>query len=770
MCSLLMQRAEVLVTGVVQGVGFRPFIYRIAVKGGLTGYVRNRGDAGVEILVEGSRSDINRFVKDIRELKPPLADIYDLKASLSDIVERAYRDFAIRDSTAERQHSGSVIPPDVAICGRCASELRDPNDRRHDYFFITCTDCGPRYSTILGLPYDRPNTTMQEFEMCERCSAEYGSPADRRFHAQTIACPDCGPRVYLLEKDGCRVDCKDPVRAAGRLIEEGYVLAVKGNGGFHIATSTLRSGPLERIRRVKHRSQKPLAIMSPGTGRVRSFARVREYEESLLTSYMRPIVLLDKGEDYFLSDLVAPGLHNVGVMLPYTGLHLMLFDQVSEPAFVMTSANPPGEPIVIEDEKAVRELGGNPADYFLVHNRKIAQRCDDSVVRVTPFGTHSIIRRSRGFAPTPIQLHADAEFTTLAVGGEYNVTSCLLLKSKAFISQHIGDVEKLETYEFHRRAARHIVDLTNAKVDLVACDLHPRFATTALAREFGEEFKVDVVQVQHHHAHAASLMAEYSLPEMVGICCDGAGYGSDGNVWGGELLYCSDGGRKFERVGHLQEHPMPGADLAAVYPLRMLGGLLRGYPEVAERLLSSASRHFPHGEAEVDVVMKQLKAGRNPLTSSCGRVLDAISSLLGICYERTYEGEPAMKLESAALNGEDKLELKPELDSANIIRTDNLALAILENIGKATIQDLACSAQAYIARSLAEVALAEADRLGVGRIGFTGGVAYNNSFCSIIRRIVTSRGLKFNLHNLVPPGDGGLAFGQAVVAGYGSMM
>jgi hydrogenase maturation protein HypF len=607
---------------------------------------------------------------------------------------------------------------------------------------------------------------MREYEMCDKCKAEYGSPANRRFHAQTIACPDCGPKVYLLEKDGARLDCKDPIRTAGRLIEEGHVLAIKGNGGFHISTSTLKSEPLEKIRKVKHRSQKPLAIMSPSIDTARTFAKVDEHEEKLLTSYMRPIVLLDKSETYFLSDLVAPGLHNVGVMLPYTGLHLMLFDQVNEPAFVMTSANPPGEPILIEDEKAIAELGGNPVDYFLVHNRKIAQRCDDSVVRVTSLGTRNIIRRSRGFAPAPIQLQKNAKLSTLAVGGEYNVTSCLLLGNKAFVSQHIGDVEKYETYMFHRQAAKHIVDLTNAKVELVACDLHPKFYTTMLAREFGEEFRVDVVKVQHHHAHVGALMAEHAIPEMIGISCDGAGYGTDGNVWGGEILYCSEDAKNFERLGHLQEHPMPGADLAAIYPLRMLAGLLHRYPDIAERLLRSRSMHLPHGEVEVDVIIKQLRSGRSPLTSSCGRVLDAISSLLDVCYERSYEGEPAMKLESVALNGKDKLELKPEISSGNIIRTENLALAISENIGKAPVQDLAYSAQSYIARSLAEMALTEADRLGVTCIGFTGGVAYNNFLLAAIRDIVTSAGHKFILHSLVPPGDGGLSFGQAIVAGY----
>jgi hydrogenase maturation protein HypF len=762
-----MLKAEIVVSGIVQGVGFRPFIYRIAVKSNLVGYVRNLGDAGVKIVVEGEELDIERFEEEIREEKPPLAQIYDMKTDHLEIERKTFTRFSISESSRERDHSGSVIPPDVAICDNCAHELRNPNDRRHDYFFTTCTNCGPRYSTILGLPYDRSNTTMQDFDMCDECKAEYTNPKDRRFHAQTIACNKCGPKVYLLEKDGSNVDCDDPIRTAGKLIQDGYILAVKGNGGFHVATSTLKSEPIARLRLVKHRSQKPFAIMARSIDAVRSFADVSEYEEQLLTSYIRPIVLLDKSDAYSLSDLVAPELHNVGVMLPYTALHLMLFDHVREPAFVMTSANPPGEPILIDNEKTIKELGGNPIDYLLVHNRRIAQRCDDSVLRVSAFGKQSILRRSRGFAPAPVQLSKQSKFCTLALGGEYNVTSCLLLGDKAFISQHIGDLEKYETYLFLKQATEHLVDLTNARPELVACDLHPRFATTRLAKEFGQKLGAEVIQVQHHHAHVKALMAEYSVPEMIGIACDGVGYGSDGNLWGGELLYCADYGQTFERLGHLQEHPMPGGDLAAVYPLRMLAGLLHEYPDVAEGFLRSRTSHLPHGKAEIDVVMKQLSSSRNPLTSSCGRVLDSMSSLLDVCYERTYEGEPAMKLESVALNGEDKLKLEPEIKDGNIIQTGNLALTVLNNIEKETVHDLGYSVQSYIARSLAEIAINEADRLGVKHVGFTGGVAYNDRIVSLVQEIVISEGLKFYAHNHIPPGDGGLSFGQAIAAGYG---
>ena len=748
-------RAEVIVKGIVQGVGFRPFIYRIALKNKLIGYVRNRGDAGVEIIVEGNRSEVKRFITDLKEKKPSLSQIYDLSVNYAkdrgDFVK-----FSIVRSFKGGSLSGSVIPYDVSICDKCLKELRDPRNRRCDYFFITCTECGPRYTIIETLPYDRLNTTMRGFPMCEECAGEYANPLDRRFHAQTIACKKCGPKVFLADNNGNRVEIDDPIREAGRLVEEGYVVAIKGNGGLHIATSTTKSKSIMRLRNVKHRAQKPFAIMARDLETVKSFIKISDVESRLLTSSIRPIVLLKKTN--YLSELISPGLHNIGVMLPYTGLHYMLFDNVKEPAFVMTSANAPSEPIVTDNQKALEKLG-NVVDFFLLHNRCIAQRCDDSVVRVHD-KEKSIIRRSRGYTPSPIHLRNSRVYPILGVGAEENVNACILLGDKAFISQYIGDVETLETLKFLEEATRHLLEITKGKIAAVAYDQHPKFITSRLAQEFGKEYKCPVFPVQHHYAHILSLMGEMGVDEIVGISCDGAGYGLDGNTWGGEILHCTL--EDFSRLGHLQEQPMVGGDLAARHPLRMVVGILHKAVDISEWILSKAN-YFPHREREVEIILKQLMGSRMPITSSCGRVLDAVSALLGLCYERTYEGEPAMKLESAAIYGKDVLRLDPKI-KGDVIDTTYLVHKIFENRDRYSIADLAHSAEAYIAESLAELTIEKAREIGVDTIGFSGGVAYNEYITLTIRKVVEGNGLKFLVHDQVPPGDGGISLGQAIAA------
>jgi len=750
-------RAEVRVTGIVQGVGFRPFVYRAAVRNGLVGYVRNRGDAGVEIVVEGGKGDVERFLEDVTERGPPLAQIHRLTTTYAED-RNEFVGFRILDSSDEVELSGSVVPADVSICDDCLRELRDPSDRRHGYFFITCTNCGPRYTAIERLPYDRPNTTMRDFPMCDPCLREYRDPSNRRFHAQTVACSRCGPRAYLMTSEGQPVECRDPIREAGRLLGEGRLVAVKGNGGFHVAAAATQDEPIGRLRRTKHRAQKPFAIMARDLEAVRSFAEVSPEEASLLTSRIRPIVLLRKSGEYYLSGLVSPGLHNVGVMLPYTGLHVMLFDGVPVPAYVMTSANPPSEPIVTENREALERLGP-VVDYFLLHDRAIAQRCDDSVVRLHG-DRPSIIRRSRGYAPQPVRLRLPAGRCALGVGAELNATSCVALGDRAFLSQHIGDVEELETLRFLRESIDHLTRLTNSRAEVVACDLHPGFNTTRLAQSLAEGLGCPVVPVQHHHAHIASLMAEHGIPEMVGIACDGFGYGPGGEAWGGEVLHCSREG--FRRLGHLQEQPMAGGDLATRYPLRMAAGILHGAADIGEWLLSHSHR-FPHGEREVETVLRQLERRSAPTTTSCGRVLDAVSALLGVCYERTYEGEPAMKLESAALGGRDTLNLAPQI-RGRVIQTTCLVREVFDQRGKQPVADLACSAESYIARSLAQLAVEEARRECVAMIGISGGVAHNEYITLTIRKATEGAGLGFLVHEQVPPGDGGISLGQAIVA------
>jgi hydrogenase maturation protein HypF len=752
-------RAEIKVSGIVQGVGFRPLIYRTALKNSLVGYVRNRGDAVVEIVAEGNKVNIAQFLENLKAEKPPLAQIYNITVDYK-AAEEGFSEFSIIRSSGEAKLSGSVIPPDVSICDECLRELRDPENRRFDYFFITCTDCGPRYTIIDRLPYDRPNTTMNEFPMCDVCAKEYSDPSNRRFHAQTVACPNCGPKVYLTSNSGEPIESEDPIREAGRLLQEGYIVSIKGNGGFHVAASTTKTEPIARLRRDKHRKQKPFAIMSPDLDTVRSFAEVNPWEAELLTSYRKPIILLKKRRDYSLSELVSPELHSVGVMLPYTGLHAILFDEVKEPAFVMTSANPPNEPIVTDNDEAISKLSSS-VDYFLFHNRKIAQRCDDSVVRF-----HNkdpcLIRRSRGYAPEPVLLNQVSDRCVLAVGGELNVTACILTGNRAFISQHIGDVENLENLHFLKDAIAHLTELTNCKVEAVACDLHPKFTTTKLAQEMGKRLDCPVVRVQHHHAHAAALRAEWNVEEVVAVTCDGFGYGSDGLAWGGEVLYCSREG--FRRVAHLERQPMVGGDLATYYPLRMAAGILHKKVDVSEWLFTK-SHHLPHGKKEAEVIVKQLERGSAAETTSCGRVLDAVSAMLGICYERTYEGEPAMKLESTATKGKDRLNLAPQIEG-KVLDTTFLVNEIFNNKDKVSVADLACSTQSYLARGLAELAIEEAKKLNVKYIGFSGGVAYNEHITVTIRKAVEKAGFRFLVHNKIPAGDGGTSFGQAIVAGF----
>jgi hydrogenase maturation protein HypF len=756
-------RVRINIKGIVQGVGFRPFIYRCAVKNVLNGYVKNRGDAGVEILLEGEKQNINNFIKDLKKHKPPQARIYDMITkplkgkNLFDV-------FTIFRSSDKIELSGSVIPPDIAICNKCLRELRDPKDPRHNYFFITCTDCGPRYTIINKIPYDRENTTMLDFKMRNLCRSEYQNPVNRRFHAQTVACPKCGPKAYLTYKNGETADYQDPIRKTGKLISEGYLVAIKGYGGFHIASSTVIDLPLIRLRQAKYRRQKPFAVMAPSLDAIKTFAEINLKEAETITSSSRPIVLLKKRRSYPLLETVAPKLHNIGVMLPYTGLHYMLFDQVDDKAFVMTSANPPNQPILVDNHKALTKLN-EIVDFFLFHERQIAHRCDDSVVRFHN-NNKIFLRRSRGYAPAPIILNEKSINCVLALGGELNNTSCILLDNRAFLSQHIGDVENIETRNFLQESSLHLIRLTNSKIESVACDQHPRFVTTHLAYELANERGWRLIKVQHHYAHIAALMFEHKVKEIIGICCDGYGYGSDGEAWGGEILFLSKDSSGFERLAHLQKQPLIGGDLATRYPLRVVAGIF--YKKIdLENWIQNYKEFFPYKEREIHVILEQLNRNFKSIktTTSCGRVLDGIASLLDICYERTYEGEPAIKLESLAFRGRDLLKMEPIIKN-NILNTTEMLIEIFRNKNNVSKANLARSAHMYLAKGLALLAIEKANKQGVKTIGFSGGVACNNILSIEIKKIVESYGLRFLTHQSVPPGDGGISFGQAVVAGF----
>jgi hydrogenase maturation protein HypF len=551
---------------------------------------------------------------------------------------------------------------------------------------------------------------------------------------------------------------------AGKLLSEGNILAVKGYGGFHIASSTILEYPLFRLRTTKHRQEKPFAIMAKSIQAAKAFAEVGSKELELLTSPARPIVLLNKSSSYNLSPLVAPHLHNIGVMLPYTGLHYMLFDQVTDTAFVMTSANPANQPIVKGNEVALKTLG-RTVDYFLFHNREIAHRCDDSVIRVHG-NSQVFLRRSRGYAPAPIRLKQKSKRCVVGLGGELNNASCILLENKAFISQHIGDVENIETQSFLQEATSHLQSLTNCHAETVACDLHPKFNTTLLAKEMAQTDRLGLVQVQHHHAHAAALMAEHGLDEVVAVVCDGYGYGSDGGAWGGEILHCSLESTEFFRLGHLEAQPLLGGDLASRYPLRLATAILQKAGVNVEDWLLQNTTHLPHGQTEAKLILQQLKVGKGTFeTTSCGRVLDAVAAVLGVCFERSYEGEPAMKLESIALAGKDILKIQPQV-KGDVLETSELIRAIFDSLGKSSTADLAYSAHVYLAKGLAALAIQGANAKNVKNVGFSGGAASNQILAQLISESVESAGLRFFVHEAVPAGDGGVSFGQAVVAGF----
>lgn len=741
-------------------MGFRPFVYRAARARSLSGSVRNRADGLVTIVVQGDEGSVDGFLDDLKSRKPPLAR-YD-----SFEVNRAEDDpdisgFSILSSSMGKDSSASTVPADVAICDDCLRELRDEHDRRNGYFFITCTNCGPRFSMVERLPYDRENTTMRKFPVCADCAREYEDPSDRRFHSETIACASCGPRVYLTDSAGRALDVGDPVREAARMLHEGRIVAVKGVGGFHLASSASDPVPLRRLRVTKHRREKPFAVMARSLEAAERFARLEEGERELLASPERPIVLLRKRSPFELSDLVSPGLGSVGAMLPYTALHYMLFEGVDDPAFVMTSANPAGMPLVKDNREALESEGG-VADYFLMHDREIAHRCDDSVVRVNA-GLPLLVRRSRGYALTSIALKASARRPVLALGAEFMGAGCVLVGEKAFMTQHVGDIESPENYLFLRESVSHLLELVNVAPEAVACDLHPTMQTTLLAKRMAGELGLDLVQVQHHHAHAASIMAEEGLGELVGIACDGVGYGTDGRSWGGEVLVVRGAG--FLRAGHLEEQQMPGGDAAAVYPLRMAAAILDRSMD-AEDFLRAECEHLPGGEREAEAVLGQLRGRKSPETTSAGRVLDAVSYILGLCRERTYEGEPAMKLEGAALGGRDVLRMEPEVEGG-VLSTSALVREIYGKRNALRRADLAYSAEEYLASGLAAMAKRAAEEHGIRTVGFTGGVAYNAHILGRVKESVEKDGLSFRVNREVPCGDGGVALGQALVASRG---
>ncbi len=762
-----MNRARILVQGIVQGVGFRPTVYRIAKAMRLKGYVRNLGNI-VEIVLEGDKDVIKSFTENLKLKKPPISKISSLKIEwLDSNVSGDFNDFQILSSS--KNFSGSaVIPPDLATCDSCLKEVFNSRDRRYGYPFTACTDCGPRFTVISSIPYDRERTSMDEFPLCPECLKEYQNPEDRRYHAEATCCPVCGPSVFLYQND--ILDSEDPIKEAVELIDEGNILAVKGIGGTHLVAKTTEDDPVVELRKRLGRFNQPFACMSPSVETIRSFAEVSDPEEETLKSRSRPIVVLNKNENYHLSPYVSPELHNLGVMLPYSALHHMLFKHSPEPAYIMTSANLPGEPMLIENSEIIDKLQGI-ADYFLLHNRKIINRCDDSVVRFRG-NDLAFIRRSRGYVPEPYDFslfHSDLK--VLALGPEIDVTFSLLKDGKCYVSQHIGDTTKYETFKYLQKSIKYLMEITKTdSVDVVACDLHPMFFTSKLAHELSGRFECDVFKVQHHHAHAAALAVDNGVPEMICIAADGVGYGDDGTAWGGEILHYQ--GAEYERTGSMMPQKMVGGDLTTKYPVRMLMTMLYDYyseDELKNLMRTEFIEYFKHGTREVDLIAQQLKKGFNIIqTTSTGRVLDAISAALHICGKRTYEGECAMKLESVAYKGKEAFEIPPKIEKQgkmNVLDTSKILLSVLEKkFAGENVNNIALAAQKAVSVGLAELAIKTADKTGVNIIGGSGGVFYNEAISMAIKKTLESAGYEFIQHRNSCAGDGSVSMGQAAVA------
>jgi hydrogenase maturation protein HypF len=722
---------RITVRGVVQGVGFRPTVHRLAVSMGLHGYVQNNG-SNVVIEIDG---DGNEFVSRLKAALPPLARLDQVEVS-EGLPDERLREMGFLIVPSEEGGKGVGIPNDTAVCPNCLREMFDPGDRRYLYPFTNCTDCGARFTIIRDLPYDREKTSMLPFLLCPSCQKEYGDPGDRRFHHQTITCPVCGPRYYLLDPQGVRDD-RDPIAKFARGLQEGRIGVAKSWGGMHLCCTL---GRLEHMRRWYRRMEKPFAIMVRDLEALNRYVRPSTHDLEMLTSSHRPIVLVDKVESE-VTELVSPGLGNVGVFLPYTAMQHLLFHYLEEDALVMTSANVPGEPMVLREEDALA-LG---ADMYLMHDREIVNRCDDSVLR--SFGERTYyLRKSRGHIPC----HIDFPLTGVAVGvgAQEGLAGALAFEGRLYATQYIGDATSPGVLEFLEGSIGYLRRLLGAeRLDAVGMDLHPGYRTRRLARAIAEESGLEAVEVQHHHAHAAALLVESGLEEIVALTIDGTGYGEDGVAWGGEVLLSDL--QDYRRVGHLREVPLLGGE-KAVYDVRRLAFAMA-------EMTGGGLDYFPEREAEIFRKMMS-RSGR---TTSMGRVLDAVSCYLGICQYRSYDGEPAMKLERW-LDAAKRLDLVPVLRQGDIIDTPAMFRHMMEASG--SMADRAGSMVYAMVRGLVGMAAEAAEDEGVDHIGLSGGVSYNRPISTWAKELVEGHGLRFVCHDLTPNGDGCISTGQCAVA------
>jgi len=752
---------QISVRGVVQGVGFRPFVYQLAHKHNLKGWVCNTsGD--VKIEVEGERADIARFLIELREMPPPQAHIDSISFEERPVV--GYKKFQIRPSLAQADEY-QLISPDLATCEACQKELFDPANRRYRYPFTNCTNCGPRFTIIEDIPYDRPRTTMRHFRMCPLCQKEYDNPLDRRFHAQPNACPECGPSLKLANAEGKSIPARDVIATASQLLREGNILAIRGLGGFLLACDATSGKAVSSLRERKKRPSKPLAVMLATLEEVGEHCWVSPEEEELLASPQAPIVLLRWKPGSSVSPVVAPGLKYLGVMLPYTPLHHILLRETGLP-LVMTSGNLSEEPIAKDNDEAIERLHGI-ADYFLLHNRDIYSRYDDSVT-IVEGGRPRVIRRARGYAPYPIPLPFKAK-PVLACGVEEKNTFCLTRDSHAFVSQHIGDMESWETLEHFENTVALYQRLFRIQPEIIACDMHPEYLSTKWARAESEKNGVPLVTIQHHHAHVVSCMVDNEVQEpVIGVSFDGTGYGTDGRIWGGEFLVADY--HHFERKAHLEYLPLPGGEAAVKKPYRTAIGYL--YTLLGEEGLGWKLPCLNNvGEQELDIIKQQIERGINtPLTSSCGRLFDAVSALLGIRGQIDYEAQAAVELEMSAYDG--------EADGAypfTVEMEDGVGAIRLRGLFSAILSDLSIGVPASVisgrfhntvAQMVREVCSQIAEDTGINLVALSGGVFQNRLLLRKVTALLDTAGLTAITHSQVPCNDGGVSLGQAVIANY----
>jgi hydrogenase maturation protein HypF len=758
---------QIQITGIVQGVGFRPFVYNLAESLGLKGWVKNTS-AGVVIEIEGESEIINSFLESLKNGIPVLARIDTLKTQPKQLEGfTSFQIFASETITAAFQ----PISPDISICPDCLEELFNPKDRRYRYPFINCTNCGPRFTIIEDIPYDRPNTTMAAFPMCPNCDTEFHNPRDRRFHAQPVACAECGPRVWL-ESSKIQINQEtDPILETQRLLSEGSIIAIKGLGGFHLACDAANPNAIETLRNRKLRVDKPFAVMMPDLATVNEFCFVNKTEGSLLTSPQRPIVILRRRPGCSLPATLAPGQDTLGVMLPYTPLHYLLFSPSQgfeiKRALVMTSGNLSEEPIAIDNQEALSRLAPL-ADSFLLHNRPIKTRCDDSVMRVARDTPNQIlpIRRSRGYAPLPIQIAWDSP-PLLAAGTELKNTFCLARGSYAFLSHHIGDMENFETLQSFESGIVQYENLFRIKPELIACDLHPDYLATRYAQERASRDQVPFVQIQHHHAHITSCMADNNIPsdqKVFGVAFDGTGYGEDGAIWGGEFMIASYS--SFQRLGHLRYYPLPGGDTAIHNPARIaLAYLWASGLEWTSNLPPVKALEAQ----EKKVLLYQLENKINTIqTSSIGRLFDAVAALLGIRAKVNYEAQAAIELE--ALADPDESEIYPfEISSSteNMYMIDPAPFIAAIRQDYLTGQPLSYISARFhntVAEVVGKMAVSMRNTHQVNTVALSGGVWQNLFLLSRTIKTLSYNGFQVLTHQQVPPNDGGVSLGQAVTA------